>query len=72
MTVRLSYNKSTDSLYIELRTIEAKRTLEIEEDGLLDLGVDGEPIGYDVQHASAKGELIISIIFGNQPKVAAE
>ena len=72
MSLRLSYDKLTDSLYIELRPLPAKRTLEIEEDVMLDLGGDGEPVGYDLQHASAKRDLILSIILGSAPKVAAE
>jgi uncharacterized protein YuzE len=62
----LSCDKSTDSLYIEPRPLPAKRTREIEEDVMLDLGDDGEPVGYDLQHASAKRDL------GGAPKVAAE
>ncbi len=72
MSVSLSYDKSTDSLYIELRPLPAKRTREIAEDVMLDLGEDGEPVGYDVQHASAKRDLIMSIILGREPRVAAE
>jgi len=70
--VKLSYDKSTDSLYIELRPLLVKRTQEIGEDVMLDLGEDGEPVGYDVQHAAAKQDLIMSIILGDEPKVAAE
>jgi len=54
VSVRLSYDKTTDSLYIELRPLPAKRTREVGEDVMLDLGEDGEPVGYDLQHASAK------------------
>jgi uncharacterized protein YuzE len=72
VSVRLSYDKSTDSLYIELRPLPAKRTREVEEDVMLDLGEDGAPVGYDVQHASAKQDLIMSIILGHEPRVAAE
>ena len=72
MSVRLSYDKSTDSLYIELRPLPAKRTREVEEDVMVDLGEDGEPVGYDLQHASAKQDLIMSIILGDEPRVAAE
>jgi uncharacterized protein YuzE len=72
VSVNLSYDKSTDSLYIELRPLPAKRTREIGEDVMLDLGEDGEPVGYDVQHASAQRDLIMSIILGDEPKVAAE
>ena len=66
MSLRLSYDKSTDSLYLELRPLPAKRTREIEEDVMLDLGEDGEPVGYDLQHASAKRDLIFSIISPTQ------
>jgi uncharacterized protein YuzE len=72
VSVRLSYDKSTDSLYIELRPLPAKRTRELEEDVMLDLGEDGEPVGYDLQHASAKRDLIMSIVLGEEPRVAAE
>jgi len=70
--MRLSYDKSTDSLYIELRPLPAKRTREIEPDVNLDLGADGEPIGYDIQHASTKRDLILSIILAVEPQAAAE
>ena len=70
--MRLSYDKSTDSLYIELRPSPAKRTREIEPDVNLDLGEDGEPVGYDVQHASTKRDLIISVILAGEPQAAAE
>ena len=72
MTLTLFHDKSTDSLYIELRTLPAKRTREIAEDVNLDLGEDGQPVGYDVQHASQKRDLILSIILGDEPRVAAE
>ena len=70
--MRLSYDRSTDSLYIELRSQPAKRTREIEQDVNLDLGADGEPVGYDIQHASGKRDLIMSIILAAEPRVAAE
>ena len=70
--MRLSYDKSTDSLYIELRPLPAKRTREIEPDVNLDTGADGEPVGYDIQHASTKRDLIMSIIFAAESQAAAE
>ncbi len=72
MTVKLSYDKSTHSLYIELRPLPAKRTRELQDDVIIDLGEDGQPVGYDVQHASAKRDLIMSIILDGEPRVAAE
>ncbi|HVC57388.1 MAG TPA: DUF2283 domain-containing protein [Stellaceae bacterium] len=70
--MRLSYDRATDSLYIELRPLPAKRTCEIEPDVNLDLGADGGPVGYDVQHASTKRDLIMSIILAAEPQTAAE
>ena len=72
MSLRLSYDKATDSLYIELRPLPAKRTREIVEDVMLDLGEDGAPVGYDVQHASGKRDVIMSIILCGEPRAAAE
>ena len=60
--MKTSYDKATDSLYVELRPLPAKRTLEIEPDVLLDLGEDGEPVGYDIQHASTKRDLISRLV----------
>jgi len=68
--MRLSYDKSTDSLYIELRPLPAKQTREIEPDVMLDIGADGEPIGYDIQHASTKRDIII--ILAPEPREAAQ
>ncbi|HEY1631777.1 MAG TPA: DUF2283 domain-containing protein [Rhizomicrobium sp.] len=52
------HDKSTDSLYIEVRPLPSRRTVEIEPDVMADLGEDGQPVGYDVQHASTKQEFI--------------
>jgi len=39
---------------------------------MLDLGEDGVPVGYDIQHASTKGTLILSIIPADERQAAAE
>jgi uncharacterized protein YuzE len=39
--MKTSYDKSTDSLYVEVRPLPSCRTIEIEEDIMLDLGTDG-------------------------------
>jgi uncharacterized protein YuzE len=70
--MRLSYDRYTDSLYIELRGMPAKRPREIEPDVNLDLGADGDPVGYDIQHASTKRELILSIIFADESQQAVQ
>jgi uncharacterized protein YuzE len=68
--MKTSYDKSTDSLYIEVRPLPSHRTVEIEEDIMLDLGSDGEPVGYDIQHASTKTDFIAQLIL--EKPVAAE
>ncbi|HMR34208.1 MAG TPA: DUF2283 domain-containing protein [Geminicoccaceae bacterium] len=68
-TVR--YDRSTDSLYIEMRPLPAKCTVEVEEDVVVDLGEDGKPVGYDIQHASTKRELIGRIVLEDIEATAA-
>lgn len=67
--MKTRYDKSTDSLYIEVRPLPSHRTIEIEPDIMLDLGEDGEPVGYDIQHASAKAEFIAKLIL-EEPQAA--
>jgi len=69
--MRTSYDKSTDSLYIEVRPLPSCRTIEVADDIMVDYGTDGEPIGYDIQHASTKTEFIARLILEQRP-VAAE
>lgn len=57
-----SYDRTTDSLYIQLCALPRRRTVEVEEDVMVDLADDGEPVGYDIQHASGKAALIIRLI----------
>ncbi|MDR3527905.1 MAG: DUF2283 domain-containing protein [Rhizomicrobium sp.] len=70
MNTKTRYDKSTDSLYVEVRALPSRRTIEIEEDIMLDLGEDGEPVGYDIQHASTKAQFIARLIL--QQDQAAE
>jgi uncharacterized protein YuzE len=52
--MKTSYDKSTDSLYVEVRRLPSVRVpAQIEEAGI-EIGEDGEPVGYDIQHASTK------------------
>ena len=69
--MKTSYDKSTDSLYVELRPEPSHRTVEIEEDIMLDIGQDGQPTGYDIQHASTKMDFIARLIL-EQVQAAAE
>ncbi|MFV3131144.1 DUF2283 domain-containing protein [Niveispirillum sp. KHB5.9] len=60
--MKTSYDRSTDSLYIEVRPLPSKRTVEVETDVMVDYGADGEPVGYDIQHASTKADLMARLI----------
>jgi len=64
--MKTRYDKSTDSLYVEVRPVPSRRTVELEEDITLDLGEDGKPVGYDIQHASTKTEFIARLILEQQ------
>ena len=67
--MKTRYDKSTDSLYVEVRPLPSCRTVEIEEDIMLDIGDDGQPVGYDIQHASTKTEFIAKLIL-KEPQAA--
>lgn len=69
--MKTRYDKSTDSLYVEVRPLPSRRTVEIEPDIMLDLGDDGKPVGYDIQHASMKTAFIARLIL-EQEQAAAE
>jgi uncharacterized protein YuzE len=64
------YDRTTDSLYIEIRLLPAQRSVEIEADVVLDIGQDGKPVGYDIQHASTKRELIARLLLGEEVQAA--
>jgi uncharacterized protein YuzE len=46
--MKTSYDKSTDSLYVEVRAVPSCRTVEIEDDVMVDYGADGAPVGCDI------------------------
>lgn len=58
MSADFDYDPTTDSLYIKLRPGESVDNRVISDDVVIDVGTDGEPIGYDIQHASRHAEVI--------------
>ncbi len=68
--MKTSYDKSTDSLYIEVRPLPSSRTVEIEEDVMVDYRADGHPVGYDIQHASTKADFIARVVLDHSPAAA--
>ncbi len=68
--MKTRYDKTTDSLYVEVRPLPSRRTVELEPDIMLDLGEDGRPVGYDIQHASTKAEFIARPILEKEEAAA--
>ena len=62
--MKTRYDPGTDSLYIEVRPLPSKRTVEVEveADVMVDYGEDGGTVGYDIQRASTKTDLIGRLI----------
>jgi uncharacterized protein YuzE len=58
MSGEFDYDPSTDSLYIKLRPGPSVNNRIVNDDVVIDLDAGGEPIGYDIQHASRHAEAI--------------
>ncbi len=65
------YDPTTDSLYIKVRLGESMNNRIISDDVVLDLGVDGEPVGYDIQHASQNADAIADALGSLRQRHAA-
>jgi len=50
--MKFSYDRDTDSLYINLNASPSVDSREIPDDLVVDYGEDGRIIGLDIQHAS--------------------
>lgn len=58
MSAEFDYDPSTDSLYIKLRPGPSVDNRIVGDDVVIDVAADGEPVGYDIQHASKHPEAI--------------
>jgi len=66
------YDPATDSLYIKLRPGASVGNRIAGDDVVIDLGADGEPAGYDIQHASQQADAITEALAYLQHRFAAE
>jgi uncharacterized protein YuzE len=58
-TSPIIYDPATDSMYVTLREGRVAHTVaHDDEDYAVDLGEDGQPMGYDIQFASLHPEVI--------------
>lgn len=64
--MKLSYDKTTDSLYIHLADRPSVDSDEVADGVVLDFDESGALIGIDVQHASEKAD-IQSVVLSHLP-----
>jgi uncharacterized protein YuzE len=50
--MKLSYDRETDSLYIDLNSRPSADSREVEEGIVIDVDAKGKIVGIDIQHAS--------------------
>jgi uncharacterized protein YuzE len=70
--MKLHYYPETDSLYIELKSSPGTETREIVEGLVVDLDVNGDVVGFDIDHASQKLDLSKVETIALPPSHAAE
>jgi uncharacterized protein YuzE len=56
--MKLHYYPETDSLYIELKTTQSAEAREVAEGLVVDLDAEGNVVGFDIDHASRKLDLL--------------
>ena len=55
--MKIHYYPETDSLYIELKSAPGIEAREIVDGLVVDLDVNGDVVGFDIDHASRKLDL---------------
>ena len=69
------YDPTTDSMYLKLRAGPGVDSRVCDDrDLVIDLGEDGQPVGYDIQHASRHPDVIAEALqlLRGQAAAAAE
>ncbi len=56
--MKLHYYPETDSLYVEFKTTPGTETREITDGLNVDLDAEGEVVGFDIDHASKRLDLV--------------
>jgi uncharacterized protein YuzE len=70
--MKLHYYPETDSLYIELKSAPGIQAREIVEGLVVDLDVNGDVVGFDIDRASRKLDLSKVETIALPPASAAE
>jgi uncharacterized protein YuzE len=69
------YDRSTDTMYVTFREGRVAETIAHDErDFAIDIGEDGKPLGYEIQHASQHPDVIAEALTMLQrgSRIAAE
>ena len=75
MNEPVSYDPSTDSMYVKIRPdASVRQRLDETREVIIDIGADGDPVGYDIQFASKHPDVIAEALALLQrvPRAAAE
>ena len=56
--MKLTYDRSTDSLYVQFSDARASTAREVADGVVLDLDPSGAIVGLDIEHASTKFDLV--------------
>ena len=75
MTDPVSYDPSTDSMYVKIRPgASVRQRMDEAREVIIDLGEDGNPVGYDIQFASKHPDVIAEALglLQRAPREAAE
>ena len=55
--MKIRYYPETDSLYVEFKTGPGAETLEVNDNVNIDIDINGEIVGFDIDHASKRLDL---------------
>jgi len=72
MTAEFDYDPDTDNLYVKVRPGESVDNRILSDDVVIDLGADGEPVGYDIQRASQHADAIAEALAYLRHRFAGE
>ena len=75
MNEPIYYDKTTDSMYVTLREGRVvDNIVHDDQDFVIDIGEDGKPVGYNIQHASEHPDVIAEAlqILQRGNRIAAE
>ena len=55
--MKIKYFQDTDTLYIELRSVDVSETKDWDEDTLIDIDTNGNVCGITIEHASERADI---------------